>query len=114
MDDVVAATKRGQCLKNAVQERKGNKTLKESQKNMSYFTAIIFCFSYIHCFWVCTVGIEKSNRAISGTTSIIGGGDTATCCKKYETEAKAESLAGKTYVLDSPKLACFGPVFVSR
>lgn len=23
-----------------------------------------------------------------GTTSIIGGGDTATCCKKYETEAK--------------------------
>ena len=27
--------------------------------------------------------------SIWGTTSIIGGGDTATCCKKYETEAKA-------------------------
>lgn len=29
---------------------------------------------------------ELAMRA--GTTSIIGGGDTATCCKKYETEAK--------------------------
>ena len=28
-----------------------------------------------------------------GTVTVIGGGDTATCCKKYDTETKVQLLA---------------------